>query len=101
MIFISNSNPFAVKECKHDACFIDALNPNLLKYTFEKIHKGVQQVIYPVKVIKTEKKIPHAGNAILKGILEVAKVDPARAKAILDSISLKDIMMINAFSSWE
>ena len=50
-----------------------------------------------------EKEISYAGvnvgNEILKGILEVAMVDPVRAKAILDSYSIEDIAKMSAFSS--
>lgn len=46
----------------------DALNPNLLKYTFEKIHRGVQQVAYPVKVTKTEKMIPFGRTKTYGGL---------------------------------
>ena len=48
---------------------------------------------------KKENKIPHTENAFLKALFEVAKVDPARAKAILDSYSLKDVMMFNLIYS--
>ena len=48
---------------------------------------------------KTENKIPHTENAFLKALFEVAKVDPARAKAILDSYSLKDVILYNLIYS--
>jgi len=51
------------------------------------------------KTGKATKEIAQAGNEFLKGILEVAKVDPVRAKAFLDSLSQEDIMKINLFSS--
>ena len=47
----------------------DALNSNILKQTFEKIHQGgVQQVTYPVKVTKTQKKIPFGRTKTYGGV---------------------------------
>ena len=48
---------------------------------------------------KTEKEISQAGNEFFKGILDVAKVDPARAKQFLDSLSQEDILKINSIST--
>ena len=51
------------------------------------------------KTGKTEKEVSQAGNEFVKGILDVAKVDPARAKQFLDSLSQEDILKINSLSA--
>ncbi len=48
---------------------------------------------------KKENKILHTENVFLKFLFEVATVDPALAKAILDSYSLKDVIMFNLIYS--
>ena len=47
----------------------------------------------------TKKEIANTGNTILQGIMDMGKVDPARAKEFLASLSQEDILKINMFSS--
>ena len=48
---------------------------------------------------ETKKAIAQVGNDYLGGIMDIAKVDPARAKAFLDSLNQEDIVKINMLAA--
>jgi len=48
---------------------------------------------------ETKKAIAQVGNDYLGGIMDIAKVDPERAKKFLDSLTQDDIMKINLLAS--